>query len=355
MSFSMIGNLNQRPQRVVVTGAAGFIGSHLVDRLLSGGATVVGVDNLDPWYDPATKRENLAMAMRNPKFTLETIDLNRTHLTRTVADADVVYHLAGRPGVQDSWGDGFQQTCDANVAVTQRVFEAAHAASVGRVVLASSSSVYGDGASGDLMGSLDSHRLGQRLALNPISPYGVSKAAAEQLALVYGERGLDVVRLRYFTVFGPRQRPDMAMHRLFHAAKPAGTRFEKRGDGRQQREFTYVADVVDATIAAGTSTDQTVAGSVFDIGGGCTASLNDVITEIASITGRNPRLRQLSRAPGDPQLTSADLGPAKQTLNWHPATTMTDGLARQWAWHQRSPQSPLAIAESSTEPALING
>ncbi|MEM8926459.1 MAG: NAD(P)-dependent oxidoreductase, partial [Actinomycetota bacterium] len=208
--------------RVVVTGAAGFIGSHLVGRLLDDGADVVGVDNLDPWYAPERKAANAAASLLVDGYRLHDVDLLSLDLVSLLTGVDTVYHLAARPGVQDSWGSGFAATCHLNVAMTQHLFEACLAAGVGRVVLASSSSVYGDGAASG------------RREIAPVSPYGVSKAAAEQLAAVYGRRGLDVVSLRYFTVFGPRQRPDMAMHRLF-ASCLGGPVFRKRGTGDQQR------------------------------------------------------------------------------------------------------------------------
>lgn len=306
--------------RVVVTGAAGFIGSHLVDKLLADGCEVLGVDNFDPWYSRSQKRSNLRQASENPSFRLVTRDLVTADLARLFSNADVVFHLAARPGVQDSWGSGFAETCHLNVLLTQRVFEAALVSGVGRVVYASSSSVYGDGA-----------RSADR-TVAPISPYGVSKAAGEQLASVYATRGLDVVSLRYFTVFGPRQRPDMAMHRLMAAVGPDVLPFSRRGSGEQRREFTYVGDVADAAASVGFGAHPDLAGGVFDVGGGCNVSLNQVTNTIAAVAGCRPSVSEVPSAPGDPFLTSADIGPLRELVCWQPSTALADGLQQQWQW-----------------------
>ena len=306
----------------VVTGAAGFIGSHLVDLLTAQGRAVVGLDSFDPAYSPDQKTANLIAASRCPLFRLETGDLRLADLAGLFAGADTVYHLAARAGVQHSWGDGFAETWEINVAGTQAVLHAALAARVRRVVLASSSSVYGDTAGP-----------GGPRALSPISPYGATKAACEHLAGVYLRRGLDVVTLRYFTVFGPRQRPDMAMHRMFEAVGPGGGVFSRRGSGSQTREFTFVGDIVAATAAAGA--EPAAAGRTFDIGGGVRTSLNDVLAAIGDLAGAAVPIRTAARPAGDPQATSADGGPALRVLGWRPVTSLHQGLAEQWAWHRR--------------------
>jgi nucleoside-diphosphate-sugar epimerase len=338
--------LRRRPplRRAVVTGSAGFIGSHLVEALAAQGCDVVGIDNLDPWYDPSQKLDNALPVIDHPRFQHLELDLATAAsetLRAVFAQADVVFHLAGRPGVQDSWGPGFAACAELNIVVSQRVFEAALQAGVGRVVTASSSSVYGDSATAG----------GSTVA--PISPYGASKVAMEQLADVYQRRGLSVVALRYFTVFGPRQRPDMAFHRLF-AACDGGLAFPKRGGGDQQREFTFVADVVEATVAAGTAplsgtgTDtDTVTGTDtgamrLDVGGGCVASLNDVIDAVTALIGEAPAIALQPGSPGDPRLTEADLGRTAHILGWSPTTSLDDGLAQQWLWHQRRRTATLA-------------
>ena len=326
------------PGRVaVVTGAAGFIGSHLVDLLLDRGHSVIGLDSLDPAYSPVQKRANLAAAEQHPSFRLVVDDLRRADLAGLFQGSATVYHLAARAGVQDSWRPGVTDTWDVNVAGTQAVLEAALAAGAGRVVLASSSSVYGETAAP-----------GGPRTVNPISPYGASKAACEHLAGVYSHRGLEVVTLRYFTVFGPRQRPDMAMHRMFEATRPEGPVFSRRGSGEQTREFTFVRDVAEATAAA--ATVPPAAGMTFDIGGGVRPSLNDVIAAVGAVAGTGVRFRTVPRPAGDPQATAADTGPARQLLGWGPVTPLRRGLAEQAAWHQqrwasgsdRAPQPPIA-------------
>ncbi|MEL6984913.1 MAG: NAD-dependent epimerase/dehydratase family protein [Actinomycetota bacterium] len=320
----------------MVTGAAGFIGSNLVDHLLAAGHEVIGIDDFDPWYDPATKRANLASALAEPGFTLVERDLvgcpsgrsapgpgrHLDDLIDLLHGAPVVFHLAGRPGVQDSWGPGFGAHVERNVHATQQVYEASLAAGVGRVVYASSSSVYG-ARSAD----------GADRSTAPVSPYGVSKLAGEQLAGVYRARGLAVTSLRYFTVYGPRQRPDMAMHRLFQAAMPGDTTFVMRGDGSQRREFTHVSDVVAATAAAGWRPG--VDGSAIDIGGGSSVPLTEVIDRVEHLAGRPVRRRNLPKAAGDPAATAADHTQARRLLDWTPTVDLDSGLASQLAWHHQ--------------------
>ena len=311
--------------RIVVTGAAGFIGSTVVDQLLSLDAEVVGIDDFDPWYDPDRKRSNLAAAMRNPRFTLVEADLGEV-FGDVVQAGDLVLHLAGRPGVQDSWGLGFADSSRRNIELTQRVFDEALGVGVGRVVYASSSSVYGGSS------------LGRERHPAPISPYGVSKLAGEQLAAVYGERGLDVVSLRYFTVYGPRQRPDMAMHRMFAATRSEvgdrGAVFVRRGDGHQTREFTFVGDVAEATILSAVAPAAT--GRTLDIGGGESASVLDVIALVEQLAGPL-RLETVPAPAGDPRGTAADLEPTVAALGWLPTTPLVAGLAAQAEWHRAEP------------------
>lgn len=326
------------PGRVVVTGAAGFIGSHLVDRLLATGHEVVGIDDLDDWYDPRAKRANLADAARHPRFTLVEGDLgadpahsiDADRLIDLLAGAEVVFHLAGRPGVQGSWGTGFADYVERNIQVSQRLYEATLAADVDRVVVASSSSVYGTNAGAD----------GGREPA-PVSPYGVSKLAGEHLAGVYRARGLSVTCLRYFTVYGPRQRPDMAIHRLFEATRPDGPTFVLRGDGSQRREFTNVDDVVAATVAAGWRADA--AEATIDIGGGSSVALGDVIRRVEQIAGAPVRLNRLPGAAGDPPATVADHEPARRLLDWTPVVDLDRGLRSQWAWHRQRAGADRAV------------
>lgn len=338
----------RRAAPVLVTGAAGFIGSHLVDRLLADGHRVIGIDDFDPWYDPAAKRANLAGALADPAFTLVETDLTRTSdpgaepIDDLLDDVSVMFHLAGRPGVQDSWGAGFRPYAERNVLATQQVFDAALSAGVTRVVYASSSSVYGGGSATD----------GARAAA-PISPYGVSKLAGEQLADVYRVRGLAVTSLRYFTVYGPRQRPDMAIHRLFEAAMAGGPAFALRGDGGQRREFTHVDDVVTATMAAAWRAEAD--GATIDIGGGSSVRLTEVIDRVEHLVGSPVRLRRLAPAAGDPAATTADHEKAERLLDWAPVVDLDTGLASQLTWHRqrRAERSP-ATGPEPTSPATTS-
>ena len=218
----------------VVTGVAGFLGSHLTERLLAAGHEVVGVDAFTPFYDPRRKRRNLEAALAHPRFRLLELDLGADDPAR-LPDAELVFHFAAQAGVRPSWGDGFAEYARHNVLATQRLLERYEARPPRRFVYASSSSVYGD-----------AERLPTRESdlPRPYSPYGVTKLAGEHLCLLYQRnRGLPATALRFFTVYGPRQRPDMAFHRLLEAALD-GRPFEVYGDGRQSRDFTYVADAV---------------------------------------------------------------------------------------------------------------
>jgi len=304
--------------RAIVTGAAGFIGSHLSEKLLAEGYTILGIDNFDPWYDPEIKKANISNCLLHNNFDLIDADIRSIDFLSLLKEGDTVFHLAARPGVQDSWGKGFADSVENNIYGTQLIFEAALHTGVRRVVFASSSSIYGASAT-------ESEK-----KIHPISPYGVSKAACEQLAEVYRERGLDLIPLRYFTVYGPRQRPDMAMNRLFRASLPGSFRFPLRGNGNQRREFTFVKDVVRATIAAG-FTLQNVSSEAFDIGGGVSASLAEVMNIVEEITGAPIRVDQHPLAAGDPLITIASTESAKELLGWEATTSLRDGLQEHYA------------------------
>jgi nucleoside-diphosphate-sugar epimerase len=304
---------------IVVTGAAGFIGSTLCTTLLDQAHRVRGIDVRSPRTDQ-TAAANLAAVIDHPAFELLAVDLLDTPLADVFSDADVVVHLAGQPGVQSSWGLGFANHVDRNVHAAQVVLEATLAARVGRTVLASSSSVYGHIARG---------RAVETARLAPRSPYGVTKAAAEQLTAVYARRGLSAVSLRYFTVYGPRQRPDMAFHRIVAAAL-GGPAFPLRGDGRQVREFTYVDDAVAATVAA--TTADLPPGWVGNVGGGEPTSLNAAIALVEELSGRPVPVQPAPPAPGDPDRTAADLGEAEAALGWRPTTELRTGLRAQLRW-----------------------
>ena len=307
--------------RSVVTGAAGFIGSHLVEEQLNRGVTVTGIDCFDPWYSPEVKRANLSKVLKHPNFDLIEADLNELNLVELLDPDCVVFHLAARAGVQDSWGEGFESSINNNLLATQKLMEASLKNEVNRFLYASSSSVYGNADIAE-----------QQQIESPISPYGVTKLAVDQLGRVYGGRGLQTVGMRYFTVYGPRQRPDMAMNRLFRAALPGDFRFSLRGDGTQKREFTYVSDVVDATLAL--SQCSVPAGSTFDIGGGNSRSVLGVISDIERLVGSPCRITEVSSAPGDPKSTEATLGPISKATGWKPKVGLEDGLSAQYLWQE---------------------
>ncbi len=305
----------------LVTGCAGFIGSTLVDRLLVNGHPVVGVDCLTPTYEVAVKERNLTGAIEHPGFSMRRDDLAVSDLEPLLDGVDAVFHLAGQPGVQTSWGTGFADHLERNVLATQRLMEACLATGVRRVVLASTSSVYGavDGATTE-----DAPPL-------PLSPYGLSKLSIEYLGALYGARGLDVVPLRFFTVYGPRQRPDMAFHRMVEAAL-GGPAFPLRGDGSQRRSFTFVDDVVDAVVRI--AMEPGASGTVFNVGSSIATPLIDVVDLVGRLVGHPVPVEYHERLPGDPDLTHACVDRLRDAIGWVPTTTLEDGLAEQVAYHR---------------------
>ena len=309
--------------RAVVTGCAGFIGSTLTDALLAQGHEVTGVDCLTDYYDPATKRANLAAASSHPDLTLIEADLRTADLARVLEGAEVVFHQAGQPGVRLSWAGGFADYDSHNVLATQRLLEAVRRAPTARVVFASSSSVYGQAArypttEDDLPG--------------PHSPYGVTKLAAEHLCNLYAANwGLHTVSLRYFTVYGPRQRPDMAFHRLIEAAL-AGTAFPLYGDGSALRDFTYVDDVVAANLAAATA--EVPPGTVVNIAGGGEISMAALLDLAGEVLGVPVDVEGQPSQAGDVARTGGRIDRAKDLLGWAPAVPINEGFARQAAWHR---------------------
>ena len=317
---------------IVVTGAAGFIGSAVVDALVGRGQLVVAVDALTG----RGRRRLEATAARlaatdGVRFVVGDVAGPGTDLRALLVGAGGVVHLAGTPGVQSSWGEGFADHLHGNARTTQAVLEAALVTGVPRVVVASSSSVYGDVPVG--LAAEDGPTA-------PVSPYGVSKLAAESVAGVYAARGVPVVSLRYFTVYGPGQRPDMAVHRLV-AAGLGGPAFPLRGDGRRARDVTHVDDAVAATLAA---LDRPLApGTVCNVGGGRVTTLTEVRSVLAGLLGREVPVEPVPAAPGDPGRTAADLSRARDLLGWAPRVDLIDGLASQVAWHLAGcPPRPLA-------------
>jgi nucleoside-diphosphate-sugar epimerase len=306
----------------LVTGAAGFIGSHLCARLAELGHEVVGIDCFLDYYPRTVKERNLRSLSERPNVRLLEEDLSRADLAPLLAGVDWVFHLAAQAGVRASWGRDFAIYAIHNVLATQRLLEAARDAKVRRLVYASSSSVYGD--------TTDLPMREQSLP-RPISPYGVSKLAAEHLCWLYWRNyGLPTVSLRYFTVYGPRQRPDMAFHRFLKGAL-RGEEITLYDDGEQTRDFTFVSDVVAANLAAA---EHGEGGEVFNIGGGSEVSINHVLATIERLSGRTLRVRREERQKGDVRHTAADCTRARDALGFRPAVPLLEGLRRQWEWIQ---------------------
>jgi len=296
--------------RYLVTGAAGFVGSHLAEALLAAGHEVVGVDCFTDYYDPAEKARNAAE-----------IDVRRLDLAEEPLEldgVDGVFHLAGQPGVR-SFGDVFPLYLQRNLQATQRVFEAAAEAGV-RVVFASSSSVYGEA---------ETYPTPEDARPRPISPYGLTKLGCEHLARAYAVGfGLEAVVLRYFTVYGPRQRPDMFLRRVCDRLLD-GRPFELYGSGRQSRSFTYVGDAVAATVAA---MERAEAGSLYNVGGGEEATVLEAVAALERIAGRPLEVRRLEAARGDVTRTKADISRIDRELGWTPQTSLVSGLTAMWSW-----------------------
>ena len=295
--------------RYVVTGAAGFIGSHLLRALLDRGHDAVGWDCFTDYYDVAVKEENAA------GLPVERFDLVEDAIV--LDGVDGVFHLAGQPGVK-SFGDVFPLYVRRNVLASQRLFEGAAGAGA-RVVFASSSSIYGDA---------ETYPTPEDARPSPLSPYGITKLACEHLASAYGkEFGLDVVTLRYFTIYGPRQRPDMAFTRMA-TCLAEGRPFEIFGDGRQSRSFTYVDDAVAATIAA----MEAGGGQTLNVGGGTEVTMLEAIETLGRVSGRRLEVVRSPRREGDARRTAADITRIREELGWSPETTFEDGLRAQWLW-----------------------
>lgn len=310
--------------RVVVTGAAGFIGSHLTERLLAAGNEVVGIDCFTDYYERARKEKNLEPSRDHAKFSFEELDLVDADLAPVLDGAELVYHLAGQPGVRPSWGNQFDQYVRDNVIATQRLLECLKGKPIRRLVFAGSSSVYGDA---EMFPTKES-------ALpRPVSPYGVTKLAAEHLTHLYTRNfEIPAVSVRYFTVYGPRQRPDMAFARFMQALSD-GEEIEVYGDGEQTREFTYVSDAVEGTIrAAGAD----VVGQIFNLGGGSRVTVNQVLATLEEISNIKVRRQNLPAAPGDPRHTGASINLARERLGWEPRVSLREGLAKQWQWFQET-------------------
>ena len=306
--------------RALVTGGAGFIGSHLSERLVDAGAEVIALDSFTDYYPRAIKESNVAALRGRPGYRL---------IESAIADADLPalldgvshgFHLAAQAGVRRRWGRDFRVYTELNVEATQLLLEACVGRDIERVVYASSSSVYGD---------LVAMPMREDVRLQPVSPYGVTKLSAEQLCYLYFvNHGVPTVSLRYFTVYGPRQRPDMGFHR-FLAALEAGRPLVQFGDGLQTRDFTFVADAAAATAAAAV---QGVAGRVYNIGGGSRVTLRHVFDLLGRITGQPVTVDVQPSQKGDMRDTYADTTLARADLGFRPSVTLEEGLTAMYRW-----------------------
>ncbi len=305
--------------RSLVTGCAGFIGSNLTRALIDSGETVVGIDCFTDYYDKKIKEENIRELLESDKFTLLKEDLLTTGVLEGVLEkTDYVFHLAAQPGVRASWGKDFEIYVRNNILATQRLLEMIKEFKIRKFIFASSSSVYGDS-------EIPMREDGMT---RPVSPYGISKLACENLCALYRVNyGIPVVSLRYFTVFGPGQRPDMAFNRFIRAILN-GEEISIYGDGSQTRDFTYIDDIVNGTILASRSRQE----GIFNIGGGSRIMLNDAVRLIEDITGKKARIKYTREQKGDVRDTFADTGKARKELKYNPGYVLKEGLSREVSW-----------------------
>jgi UDP-glucuronate 4-epimerase len=310
--------------RALVTGAAGFVGSHLVDALLARGDSVIGIDSFTPYYAPSAKADNIAAARVDENFELVEADLRSAALEPLLDGVDVAFHQAAQAGVRLSWSDGFADYVGHNVLATQRLLEAVVAARPSaRVICASSSSVYGN---------QPRYPTNENDLPKPYSPYGVTKLAAEHLCGLYAENwGVSTMALRYFTVYGPRQRPDMSIHRLCEAALH-GEAFPRYGDGSQIREFTFVDDIVRGNLLA--ASGDVAPGSYCNLAGGGEITLSQLIDLVSELAGAPVVIDPQPRQAGDAFRNGGSIERAAELLGWTPEVTLRDGVRAQLAWHR---------------------
>jgi UDP-glucuronate 4-epimerase len=307
--------------RVLITGAAGFVGSTIARKHIANGDEVVGIDSFTDYYASEQKRSNVAPIV--DKFArFEEADLLTINLSQLVTDVDVIYHQAGQPGVRKSWGKDFEHYTYNNVRATQALLESVvGSTTLSKFVYASSSSVYGDS---------ETYPTTELTLPRPMSPYGVTKLAAEHLTTLYAKNyAVPTISLRYFTVYGPRQRPDMAFHKFFKAHLK-GQELEIYGDGTQIRDFTFVDDVVDANIAAGR--EKTEPGEVVNVSGGSSVSVNEVLELIGEISGQAPKVAYIDKIAGDVYRTGGSTNRAAEILGWRPNVDLRSGLSAEYEW-----------------------
>ncbi|BAZ30536.1 NAD-dependent epimerase/dehydratase [Cylindrospermum sp. NIES-4074] len=308
--------------KIIVTGAAGFIGSHLAEALLLQGEEVIGVDEFNDYYEPIFKRKNAAKLESFPNFQLIEGDIQFLDWQTLLKEVELVYHQAAQAGVRASWGKGFRTYTERNINATQVLLEAIKdAQNLKRLVFASTSSVYGDAE------TLPTH---EEIIPLPVSPYGITKLAAERLCGLYHKNfGVPCVSLRYFTVYGPRQRPDMAFHKFFRTILQDEA-IPVYGDGQQTRDFTFVSDVIAANLAA--ATIPAAVGEIFNIGGGSRVVLAEVLDTIADIVGKPIKRNHIEKAMGDARHTAADVSKARKILGYQPQVSLREGLTQEWHW-----------------------
>jgi len=306
--------------RAFVTGAAGFIGSHLSERLIEAGHEVVGLDSFTDYYARSIKETNIASLTQRRQFQFFESSLSNANLDTLLDGVTHVFHLAAQAGVRKSWGTEFSVYTEQNVNATQCLLEACINRSLERFVYASSSSIYGDSVPIPML---------ETARPAPLSPYGVTKLAAEHLCMLYhANYGVPTVAVRYFTVYGPRQRPDMAFHRFLRAILQSEP-LSLYGDGEQTRDFTFIEDAVAATIAAA---ERGQNGMVYNVGGGSRVSMNEILDVMAQCTGARPNVQRKEKQRGDMRDTFADTTRARTELGFAPRVILRDGILAEYQW-----------------------
>jgi nucleoside-diphosphate-sugar epimerase len=306
--------------KILVTGVAGFIGSHLAEKLLAAGHEVVGLDCFTDYYPRKIKESNLLKLRDSTSFDFRDDDVLRVDLNALLKDVEIVFHEAAQAGVRASWGSSFRIYTENNVRATQCMLEASKKTKLKRFIYASSSSIYGDA---------ESYPTHEGMTPMPISPYGVTKLAGEHLCYLYHKNyGVPAVSLRYFTVYGPRQRPDMAFNKFIKAIL-SDEEITIYGDGEQTRDFTYIEDIVDANVSA---MDAQVVGEVLNIGGGSRITVNDTIRIIENVTGKQAKTKYIEKQKGDVIHTGADISKAAKLLGYKPAYNLKKGIANEVDW-----------------------